>query len=203
MKRMCIAGAETLVLRITYVGELGYELHAPVEMAATVYDRLMEAGADLGVANAGYRAIESLRLEKAYRAWGSDIGPDHSPLVAGLGAFVKLKSGAQFIGRTALEAQSKQPLPRMMTGFLADPSVILLGRETIFRDGKQVGWLSSGGYGYTLGKSIGLGYVRNTNGVSRDFVISGTYELEVAGERVPVQAFLDPPYDPKGARIRG
>ena len=203
MKRMCIAGAETLVLRITYVGELGYELHAPVEMAATVYDRLMEAGADLGVANAGYRAIESLRLEKAYRAWGSDIGPDHSPLVAGLGAFVKLKSGAPFIGRTALEAQSKQPLPRMMAGFLADPSVILLGRETIFRDGKQVGWLSSGGYGYTLGKSIGLGYVRNTNGVSRDFVISGTYELEVAGERVPVQAFLDPPYDPKGARIRG
>ncbi|KAB2847649.1 MAG: FAD-dependent oxidoreductase, partial [Hyphomicrobiaceae bacterium] len=203
LQRICIAGADMLVLRITYVGELGYELHVPVDMAASVYDRLMQAGADLGVANAGYRAIESLRLEKAYRAWGSDIGPDHSPLMSGLGAFVKMKSKAPFIGREALEEQAGKPLPRLMAGFLADPSVILLGRETIFRNGVQVGWLSSGGFGYTVGKSIGLGYVRDANGVSRDYVLAGKYELEVAGERVPVQVFLDAPYDPKGTRVRG
>jgi 4-methylaminobutanoate oxidase (formaldehyde-forming) len=202
LKRLCVAGADTLAMRITYVGELGYELHMPVEMAATVYDSLMEAGADFGVANAGYRAIESLRLEKAYRAWGSDIGPDHSPLMAGLGAFVKLKSKAPFIGREALEAQGAKPLPRLLAGFHADPSVILLGRETIFRNGRQVGWLSSGGFGYTMGRSIGLGYVRDKKGVDRDYVLSGTYELEVAGERMPAQVFIDPPYDPKGVRIR-
>ena len=108
----------------------------------TVYDALMAAGEKHGIANAGYRAIESLRLEKGYRAWGADIGPDHSPLVAGLGWAVKLKSSTQFQGRTALEAQATKPLPRLLAGFTTDPSVVLLGRETIYRDGKRVGWLS-------------------------------------------------------------
>ena len=203
VKRITVAGAPVLALRVTYVGELGWELHIPVEFALTVYDALMAAGEKHGIANAGYRAIESLRMEKGYRAWGADIGPDHSPLVAGLGWAVKLKSSTQFQGRTALEAQAAKPLPRLLAGFTTDPSVVLLGRETIYRDGKRVGWLSSGGYGYTVGRSIGYGYVRDPeNGVTRDLLLSGRYELEVTTTRVPAELFLDPLYDPTMSRIK-
>jgi 4-methylaminobutanoate oxidase (formaldehyde-forming) len=203
IKRITLAGAPILALRVTYVGELGWELHIPVEFAATVYDALMHAGERHGIANAGYRAIESLRLEKGYRAWGVDIGPDHSPLVAGLGWAVKLKSQTPFQGRAALEEQAAKPLPRLLAGFTTDPAIVLLGRETIYRDGKRVGWLTSGGYGYTIGRSIGYGYVRDPeNGVDRAKVLSGRYELEVATERVPAEVFLDPLYDPKMARIK-
>ncbi len=204
MTRLPIAGADVLALRVTYVGELGYELHIPVEFAAAVYDRLMHAGDAFGITNAGYRAIESLRLEKGYRAWGSDIGPDHSPLVAGLGWAVKTKTAQPFQGRTALEAQSAKPLPRLFAGFTTAPDIVLLGRETIFRDGQQVGWLSSGGFGYTVGQSIGYGYVRNLErGVDRQWVLSGRYELEVATTRVPAQITLEPLYDPRGLKIKG
>lgn len=203
VRRIAAAGAPMLALRVTYVGELGYELHIPVEFAATVYDNLMAEGQKHGIANAGYRAIESLRLEKGYRAWGSEIGPDHSPLVAGLGWAVKMKSGVPFQGRDALVAQAAKPLPRLLAGFTTAPDVILLGRETIYRDGKRVGWLASGGFGYTLQRSIGYGYVRDPEaGVTREMVLSGQYELEVAGERVAAAVFLDPPYDPQNARIK-
>ena len=203
IKRITLAGAPLLALRVTYVGELGWELHIPVEFAARVYEALMEAGKPHDIANAGYRAIESLRLEKGYRAWGADIGPDHSPLVAGLGWAVKLKSDIPFQGRAALEEQMQKPLPRLLAGFTTDPKIVLLGRETIYRDGKRVGWLSSGGYGYTVGRPIGYGYVRDPeHGVDRDKVLSGRYELEVATERVPAEVFLDPLYDPKMARIK-
>lgn len=203
IERITLAGAPMLALRVTYVGELGFELHIPVEFAASVYDALMQAGKAHGIANAGYRAIESLRLEKGYRAWGADIGPDHSPLMAGLGWAVKLKSDIPFQGREALEEQRKKPLPRLLAGFTTDPEVVLLGRETIYRDGKRVGWLTSGGFGYTLGRSIGYGYVRDPEqGVDRDKVLSGRYELEVATKRVPADVFLDPPYDPTMSRIK-
>ena len=203
MKRITLANAPVLALRITYVGELGWELHIPVDFALSVYDALMETGQRHGIANAGYRAIESLRLEKGYRAWGADIGPDHSPLVAGLGWAVKLKSNMAFRGRDALEAQARKKLPRLLAGFTADPSIVLLGRETIYRDGKRVGWLSSGGYGYTIGRSIGYGYVRDPeHGVDRNTVLSGRYKLEVATKRVPAEVFLDPLYDPMMSRIK-
>jgi len=203
VKRIAIAGAPVLALRVTYVGELGFELHIPVEFAASVYDALMEAGQRHGIANAGYRAIESLRLEKGYRAWGAEIGPDHSPLVAGLGWAVKLKSNTPFQGRAALEAQAAKKLPRLLAGFTTDPSIVLLGRETIYCGGKRVGWLTSGGYGYTVGRSIGYGYVRDPeNGVDREMVLSGRYELEVATMRVPAEIFLDPLYDPTMSRIK-
>jgi sarcosine dehydrogenase len=201
-RRLRVAGAPVMALRVTYVGELGWELHVPVEFAATVYDALMEAGRPYGIANAGYRAIDSLRLEKGYRAWGADIGPDHSPLMAGLGWAVKLKGGTPFLGREALLEQRSRPLTRLLAGFAASPEVVLLGRETIYRDGQRVGWLASGGYGYTVGRSLGYGYVRNPAGVDRDHVLGGTYELEVAGKRVAARAFLDPTYDAKGAKVR-
>jgi sarcosine dehydrogenase len=203
VKRITVAGAPVLALRVTYVGELGFELHIPVEFALSVYDALMEAGQLHGIANAGYRAIESLRLEKGYRAWGAEIGPDHSPLVAGLAWAVKLKSNRPFQGHAALEAQAAKKLPRLLAGFTADPSIVLLGRETIYRDGKRVGWLTSGGYGYTVRRSIGYGYVRDPeNGVDRAAVLSGRYELEVATMRVPAEVFVDPLHDPTMSRIK-
>ena len=202
-RQVFVATSPMLALRVTYVGELGWELHIPQEFAATVYDRIMEAGRPHGIANAGYRAIESLRLEKAYRAWGADIGPDHSPLMAGLGWAVKLRTKTPFLGREAIEAQRAKPLPRLLAGFTVDdPDIILLGRETIFRNGKRVGWLSSAGWGYTVETNIGLGYVRDPDGVDAGYVMSGDYELEVATARVKAKPFLKPLYDPEMARIK-
>jgi 4-methylaminobutanoate oxidase (formaldehyde-forming) len=202
-RRVMIAGAAVRALRVTYVGELGWELHIPVESAIAVYDATMAAGRPHGIANAGYRAIESLRLEKGYRAWGSDIGPDHTPLEAGMNWTVKLKQNTPFLGREALAAQAALPLKKRLACFTVDdPAVVLLGRETIFRDGRQVGWLTSGGYGYTVAKNIGYGYVRNPDGVPTDWLMSGRYELEVATERVPAAVHLEPLYDPKMDRIK-
>jgi sarcosine dehydrogenase len=197
-----IAGCPVRALRITYVGELGWELHLPVEYAITVYERLMDAGAAHGLVDAGYRCIESCRLEKGYRAWGSDIGPDHTPLDAGLGWAVKLGTDIDFRGRAAIEAQRSRGLVKLFAGFTVDPSVVLLGRETIYRDGERVGWLTSGGYGYTIERSIGYGYVRNRSGVTRDWVLSGSYELEVATQRVPAAVSLRPFHDPTNVRVR-
>ncbi|WP_420413963.1 GcvT family protein [Roseibium sp.] len=197
-----IAGCPVQALRVTYVGELGWELHLPVEYAQTVYKALMEAGQDLGLVNAGYRAIESLRLEKGYRAWGSDIGPDHTPFEAGLGWAVKLRKDVDFKGRAAAEKQKADGVKKMLACFTVDPSVVLLGRETIYRNGERVGWLTSGGFGYTVGKSIGYGYVRCQHGVDAEYVTSGEYELEVATERVPCDVTLHPLYDPKMERVK-
>ena len=198
-RRISVAGCPVLALRVTYVGELGWELHMPTDVAVTVYEALM-AGGD--VVNAGYRAIETLRLEKGYRAWGADIGPDHTPVEAGLLWACKMKSGGDFLGRAALEAQLSGGVRKRLAGFtVEDPSVILLGRETIYRNGERVGWLSSGGFGHTIGKPIGYGYVRR-EGVDEAFMTSGSYELEVASERVAAKLHLGALYDPRGARIK-
>jgi 4-methylaminobutanoate oxidase (formaldehyde-forming) len=197
-----IAGCPVRALRVTYVGELGWELHLPVEYATTVYDELMSAGPEHGLVNAGYRAIESLRLEKGYRAWGSDIGPDHTPIEAGLGWAVKLRSGVEFRGRDAAAAQRADGVRKMLAGFTCDPDVVLLGRETIYRNGERVGWLTSGGYGYTIGRSIGYGYVRKPSGVTADYVMGGEYELEVGGQRVTADVSLQPFYDPTNAKVK-
>ena len=199
-----IGGAPVRALRITYVGELGWELHVPSEHALAVYRRVVAAGERHGLLDAGYRAIESLRLEKGYRAWGSDIGPDHTPLEAGLGWAVKLKTNADFQGREALVAQQGAPLKKRLACFTVDdPGVVLLGRETIYRDGERVGWLTSAGWGYTVARNIGYGYVRRAKGVDDDFLASGSYELEVATDRVPCQFQPEPLYDPKMERTRG
>jgi 4-methylaminobutanoate oxidase (formaldehyde-forming) len=198
-----VAGVAVWVLRVTYVGELGWELHIPKQRCTEVYGALMAVGEPLGLRNAGYRAIESLRLEKGYRAWGADIGPDHTPLEAGLGWAVKLASQIPFKGRAALQQQQEQGLSKRLACFtLADPTVILLGRETLYRDGERVGWLTSGGWGYTLACNIGYGYVRNAAGVDESYLRAGNYELEVATERVPCEIHLRALYDPKMARIK-
>ena len=202
-RRISVASCPVLALRVTYVGELGWELHMPTDVAVTVYEALMAAGAGLGLANAGYRAIETLRLEKGYRAWGSDIGPDHTPVEAGLAWACKMKSGVPFLGRDAVAAQLEGGVKKRLAGFTVDsPDVILLGRETIYRDGVRVGWLSSGGFGHTLGKPIGYGYVRAAGGVAEDWMKTGRYELEVASERVPCKIHVTALYDPLNARIK-
>ena len=202
-RRISVASCPVLALRVTYVGELGWELHMPTDVAVTVYEALMAAGAGLGLVNAGYRAIETLRLEKGYRAWGSDIGPDHTPVEAGLAWACKMKSGVPFLGRDAVAAQLEGGVKKRLAGFTVDsPDVILLGRETIYRDGVRVGWLSSGGFGHTLGKPIGYGYVREAGGVAEDWMKTGRYELEVASERVPCKIHVTALYDPLNARIK-
>ncbi|MCM2400563.1 FAD-dependent oxidoreductase [Rhizobium sp. S153] len=201
-REITIAGSVVRALRITYVGELGWELHVPIGAIGEVFDALMAAGQPFGVKPVGYRALESLRLEKGYRAWGSDITPNDTPLEAGLGFAVKLKRNADFLGRSALQAVAGQPLKKRLMGFTAGPDVVLLGRETILRNGKPVGYLTSGGYGYTLGKAIGYGYVRNAEGVSDDYLTSGSYELVVAMEKVPAEIHLGPMFDPGMERIK-
>jgi glycine cleavage system aminomethyltransferase T/glycine/D-amino acid oxidase-like deaminating enzyme len=199
-----IAGCPVRALRVTYVGELGWELHLPVEYALTVYTALREAGLEHGLINAGYRTIESCRLEKGYRAWGSDIGPDHTPDEAGLGWAIKMKSNTPFKGREAVAHQRAEGVKKRLACFVVDdPEVILLGRETIYRNGQRVGWLTSGGFGHTVGKPIGYGYVRDPGGVDAAFVASGDYELEVAAKRVPCRVEMAALYDPGMTRIKG
>ncbi len=200
VREVSIAGHRLRALRITYVGELGWELHVPIAAIGDVYDALMAVG---GVTNAGYRAIESLRLEKGYRAWGSDITPNDTPFHAGLGWAVKLKSRTPFLGREACEKTASAPLSKMLAGFTTErEDIVLAGRETILRDGKFAGYLTSGGYGYTVGRPIGYGYVRNSEGVSEDYVRSGSYELVVAKDVVKARVHLEPLYDPSNAKVK-
>jgi 4-methylaminobutanoate oxidase (formaldehyde-forming) len=158
----------------------------------------MDAGKSAGIVNAGYRAIESLRLEKGMRAWGSDIGPDHTPLEAGLGWAVKLGKDISFLGREALLQQRAAPLRKRLATFSIDgENVVLLGRETLYRNGERVGWLASAGWGYTLQTNIGMGYVRHAEGVSEDWLRAGRYALEVASERLACRLGLPDAISPK------
>lgn len=201
-REITIAGAKVRALRVTYVGELGWELHTPLAQTGAVFDALMAAGG-ADIRPVGYRALESLRLEKGYRAWSSDITPNDTPFEAGLGWAVKLKANTPFMGRAALETAQSKPLTKRFAGFtLSDPDAVLVGRETILRDGQPVGYLTSGGYGYTVGQSIGYGYVRNPDGVADDWLTSGSYELVVAGDSLPATLTLGPLVDPEGARIK-
>jgi 4-methylaminobutanoate oxidase (formaldehyde-forming) len=192
-----------LALRITYVGELGWELYVPTELAATVYDAVVAEGRRHGVRHAGYHAMDSLRQEKAYRSWGHDLTADDTPLEAGLGFAVALDKPGGFLGREALLRQREGPLTRRLLSFvLVDPGPLLHGDEPLYRDGVLVGRTTSGAYGHTLGRAVGLGYVTHPGGVDRAFVDSGSFEVEIATERMPVTPHLRPPYDPAGSRVR-
>jgi sarcosine dehydrogenase len=204
VRELAIAGLKVRALRVTYVGELGWELHMPIEATAPVFDALMEAGRAHGIRPVGYRAMESLRLEKGYRAWGSDITPNDTPFEAGLGFAVKLGRNTDFMGRAALLEAAGRPPAKRLAGFTTeDPQVVLLGRETILRNGEPVGYLTSGGFGYTVGLPIGYGYVRRAEGVDDAWLQEGEYELVVAGDRVRARLHLRPLYDPEGRKIRG
>ncbi len=202
-REMWLASAPVRASRITYVGELGWELYVPTEFAPGVYRALVAAGEDLGLRHAGYHAMDSLRIEKAYRSWGHDLGSEDTPFQAGLGFAVRLDKPAPFIGREALLAQRDTPLARRLVIFtLEDPQALLYHDEPIWRDGALVGRLTSGAYGHTLGRAVGLGYVEHPDGVTDAFVANGRWALEIAGERLPARAQLTPPYDPKSLRVR-
>jgi 4-methylaminobutanoate oxidase (formaldehyde-forming) len=198
-----LAGHEVRALRVTYVGELGWELHMPIAATGDVFDAVMRAGKAYGIAPTGYRAIESLRLEKGYRAWSSDITPNDTPLHAGLGWAVKSKGNQPFLGREALERIAAAPLTKMLASFTTErEDVVLSGRETILRNGEFAGYLTSGGYGYTVQKPIGMGYIRHAGGVDEAYVRAGRYELVVAKEVVKANVHLEPIYDPSHARVK-
>jgi 4-methylaminobutanoate oxidase (formaldehyde-forming) len=190
--------------RITYVGELGWELYVPVELAAGVYDDLVSAGADLGVVDAGYSAIESLRLEKGYRAFGRELTPDYGPVEAGLLFACKLKGPVDFLGREAVEASRTRGARRRMVSLVVDdPEPMLWGGELLLRDDRPVGQVTSAAWGATVGASVGLGYVADPAGTtSREYASTGSYAVDVGGSVHPVRVGLRPPYDPDGDRIR-
>ena len=189
--------------RITFVGELGWELYVPTEFALGVYEAIVAAGTAFGLVHAGYHALNSLRMEKAYRHWGHDICDEDSPLEAGLMFVVKPEKRRGFLGRDALMQQLKAAPTRALVQFkLSDPGPLLFQNEPIWRDDRIVGYITSGMFGHTLGAAIGLGYVNCSEGGDDAFVNSGAYEIEVAGERIPAITSLQPLYDPESERIR-
>jgi 4-methylaminobutanoate oxidase (formaldehyde-forming) len=189
--------------RITYVGELGWELYIPAEFATGVYDALVQAGADFNLQNVGMHAMNSLRMEKAYRHWGHDIADEDTPVEAGLGFAVAWDKPGGFIGKEALEEQRQNGVTKRLVQFaLDDPEPLLYHNEPIWRGDAIVGHITSGMFGHALGKSLGMGYVEDDGGVDEEFVNSGVYEIEVACERFPATASLRPFYDPKSERIK-
>ena len=190
--------------RVTYVGELGWELYIHTEFATGVFDVLTDAGGAFGMRHAGYHALNSLRMEKGYRHWGHDISPDETPLEAGLGFAVSWSKPNGFIGREALLTQKETGVRRRLVQFaLENPDRLLYHNEPIWRDDVLVGRITSGMFGHTVGASLGMGYVANDNGVvDKAFVMDGRYELEVAGQRAPARVSLEPFYDPKSLRVR-
>jgi 4-methylaminobutanoate oxidase (formaldehyde-forming) len=189
---------------MTYVGELGWELYVPTEFAAGVYDDLATAGADLGLRDAGYYALESLRLEKGHRAWGRELTPDVNPYEAGLGFAVALDKPAPFIGRNALRRfKDAGTLNRRVLQFtLDDPEPVLWGDELVLRDGRPVGDLRSAAYGYTLGAAVGLGWIRDTAAIDAAYVTAATWQIDIAGTLTAATPHLRTPYDPRSERVR-
>jgi 4-methylaminobutanoate oxidase (formaldehyde-forming) len=189
--------------RITFVGELGWELYVPSEFMQSAYDEIVSAGQSFGLVHAGYHALNSLRIEKAYRHWSHDITDEDSPLEAGLGFVVRFDKKGGFIGRDALMAQREQGLSRRLLQFrLEDPQPLVYHNEPVWRDGTLVGHITSGAYGHTLGSCLGLGYVSVEKGSPPQVALEGAYEIEVAGRRFAAEASLKPLYDPANARIR-
>ncbi len=189
--------------RITYVGELGWELSVPTEYAAGLFDSVLAVGRDFGLRPAGYHALNSLRMEKAYRHWGHDISPDETPLEAGLGFAVAWDKTGGFTGREALMQRKEAGVRRRLVQFRLLDDRLLYHNEPIWRDGAIVGRITSGMFGHAVGASLGMGYVENPDGLAdRDYVLSGNYEIEVACDRVPAVASLQPFYDPEALRVR-
>ncbi len=198
-----VCGTVARAARISYTGELGWEIHVATEAAAPLLREILALGADLDVRNVGAFALESLRIEKGFCAWGHDIGPDETPLEAGLGFATKLGSSLPFVGRQALERQKEEGLRRRRVNVvLEDPDVMLLGTEPIVVDGEYLGQITSGSYGHTLGASVGIGFVGLSEEAFGPALDAAVWEVEVALERHRVRASRRSHYDAKGARAR-
>jgi 4-methylaminobutanoate oxidase (formaldehyde-forming) len=199
-KRIAVGKAMALAVRITYVGELGWELHLPADQMVTAYDALREAGEELGVCDAGHYAINSMRLEKGYRAWGAELSTDDNPFQAGL--TFTLAWDVPFNGREALLPKREEPITRRLLSFmLEDHDAMLWGNESIRLNGNVVGRTTSGAYGFTLGKPVALGYVSHPEGVSKDYLAASKFTIRVDGKDLPATHSLRAPYDPKREKI--
>jgi glycine cleavage system aminomethyltransferase T len=202
-----IGYARVRASRITYVGELGWELYLPAEHCLDVYEQLLAAGAPLGLKHAGYHAMGACRVEKGYKHWSHDIGDEDSPLESGLGFTVAWDKPGGFTGRDALLAQKaagplKRRLVQVMLDDASDSAALLYHEEPIVRDGAIVGSIRSGAWGHRLGRSIGMGYVSCDEGVTAEWLASGRWEVEVACRRHACRVQTQPWYDPRNERIR-
>jgi glycine cleavage system aminomethyltransferase T/glycine/D-amino acid oxidase-like deaminating enzyme len=195
-RELAVGPVPCLVLRVTYVGELGWELYCPMEFGLRLWDELWEAGRAHGLVAGGYRAIDSLRLEKGYRVWGADVTPDETPYEAGLGFAVKLDKG-DFVGREALLERGTEPERRLACLVLDEPRSVALGSEPVRVDGRVAGRVTSGGYGYTVGRSIAYAHLP-----AGDVEPGRSIEVEIFGEWIGGEVAEEPLYDPKGERIR-
>ncbi|MCP4375861.1 MAG: aminomethyl transferase family protein, partial [bacterium] len=197
-----IDGVECWLQRLSYSGELGWEIFVAAENAVRVFKAIQQAGAEFDICNAGLHALNSLRLEKGFRHWGHDIGAEDNLIEAGLGFAAKPDAGA-FIGREAFLAQKAAGLPasRLVQFLLTDPEPLLYHNEPIIMDGEAVGYLTSGMYGHSLGGAIGMGYV-NRPGLTAEKINTSHFEIEIARERYPSKASLQAFYDPKAERMK-
>lgn len=201
-KEIDLAYARPLALRISYVGELGWELYIPSNFALGVFDAIMAEGEKFGLKLVGMQAVNSLRMECGFRHWENDITPEDTPLEAGLGFAVDF-SKDDFVGKDALLAQKEKGLTRRMVQFtLENPEAKLYQNEPIYRNGEQISQITSGAYGYKVGSAVGMGYLKNLDGITNDWIMEGTYEIMVEGERIPATVHLRSPYDPKNERTR-
>lgn len=197
-KQITIGNVPTLALRVTYVGELGWEFYAPSEYGEQLWDTLWEAGKPFGMLAGGYKAIESLRLEKGYRYWSADITPDYTPYEAGLGFAVALNKDANFMGREKLQKQKAEGIKQKLCCIvLADSNTVVFGSEPIRHEGTVVGWVTSGGYGYSVNKSLAYAYL------PIELAKAGTpVSVECFGVEVQASVEKEPLYDPKGEKIK-
>ncbi len=196
--------ARVLAVRVTYVGELGWELYVPTEHALQVYDRIVEQGAAHGLRHAGLQALNSLRLEKGYRDYGHDIDNMDTPLEAGLGFAVKLDKPGGFMGQDALARQKQEGgyNRRLLQFRLQDAQPLLHHAETVYRNGQPAGYIRAGAYGFTLGGAVGLGFIESDGPITADQIAGDTWEIDVAGVRYPADASLRPLLDPTMQRIK-
>jgi 4-methylaminobutanoate oxidase (formaldehyde-forming) len=204
IREIDIGYATAYANRMTYVGELGWELIVPTEFAVAVYEALHEAGREFGLTDAGYYALDALRIEKGFRAWGRELTPDITPWQAGLGFAVTMDKPGGFIGHDALfkAKPSAAPTKRIVLFTLDDAEPMLWGGELILRDGKPIGEVRSAAYGHTLGRSVALGLIENEAGVDATFLSGGRFEIDLAGVHHAATAHLRSPYDPKSERVK-
>ncbi|MBL90078.1 MAG: FAD-dependent oxidoreductase [Actinobacteria bacterium] len=202
-KKIELAGIECLALRMSYVGELGWEIYVPITSSLNVFDEIMRSGTNYGICLAGYHAMNSLRLESGYRHWGHDITAADTPLEAGLGFAVAWDKPCGFIGRDALIAQrDEERVKRLIQFRIEDQEILSYHDDPIFRDGELVGTTTGGMWSYTEDKCLTMGYVNNKDGVSKSWIESGNWEIEIATHRLDVTPSIKSFYDPNKEKIR-
>jgi glycine cleavage system aminomethyltransferase T len=199
-----IGYTKVLCIRITYLGELGYELYIPAERSTHVYDHIVEAGNEFGLRHAGLKALSSLRMEKGYRDYGHDIDNTDDPYEAGLGFAVSLKKPDDFIGKNAaIKKKAQTPMTRRLAQILVkDPDPFLFHSEVVRRNGKDVGYVRAGSYGFTLGGAVGLFMIDAGEPINGDYIDEGKWEVEIAGTIYPAEVSLRPFYDPEMMKIK-